>query len=150
MMQSSIESTEIVSGPFGGSIACCLRGCATHHLSSPQQPAWLTFIALRDVGEAERTALAHGGKVLSKAREYPQRGRQKILADPQGAVFAVLHSSSGDPDDGREPGQEADALEEVIRGSLPEARWPAGLRIFGAPAGLDRVAAGALGTARRD
>ncbi len=64
-----------------------------------RQPAWLTFIAVRDVGEAERKALAHGGKVLSKAREYPQRGRQEILADPQGAVFAVLHSSSGDPAD---------------------------------------------------
>jgi predicted enzyme related to lactoylglutathione lyase len=63
------------------------------------QPAWLTFIAVRDVGEAERQALAHGGKVLSKAREYPQRGRQEILADPQGAVFAVLASSSGDPAD---------------------------------------------------
>ena len=64
-----------------------------------KQPAWLTFIAVRDTGEADRTALAHGGKVLSPPRDYPERGRQAILADPQGAVFAVLQSSSGDPPD---------------------------------------------------
>jgi uncharacterized protein len=64
-----------------------------------KQPAWLTFIAVRDAGEADRTALAHGGKVLSPPRDYPQRGRQAILADPQGAVFAVLQSVSGDPPD---------------------------------------------------
>jgi len=64
-----------------------------------RQPAWLTFISVLDVGEAEKTALAHGGKVLSPPRAYPKRGRQAILADPQGAVFAVLQSSSGDPAD---------------------------------------------------
>lgn len=64
-----------------------------------RQPAWLPFIAVRDVGEAEQTALAHGGKVLMPPRVYPQRGRQGILADPQGGVFAVLESSSGDPPD---------------------------------------------------
>jgi uncharacterized protein len=64
-----------------------------------KQPAWLTFIAVRDTGEADRTALAHGGKVLSPPRDYPERGRQAVLEDPQGAVFAVLQSSSGDPAD---------------------------------------------------
>jgi uncharacterized protein len=64
-----------------------------------KQPAWLTFIAVRDVGAVERTVVAHGGRVLSPPRAYPQRGRQSILADPQGAVFAVLESSSGDPPD---------------------------------------------------
>jgi predicted enzyme related to lactoylglutathione lyase len=64
-----------------------------------KQPAWLTFIAVRDATEAGQTAVAHGGKVLSAPRNYPQRGRQSILADPEGAVFAVLQSSSGDPAD---------------------------------------------------
>ena len=64
-----------------------------------KQPAWLTFIAVRDAGEADQTAVAHGGKVLAPPRDYPERGRQAILADPQGAVFAVLQSSSGDPAD---------------------------------------------------
>lgn len=67
--------------------------------AEPKRPAWLTFIAVRDTGEADRIAVAHGGKVLSPPRDYPERGRQAILADPQGAVFAVLQSGSGDPPD---------------------------------------------------
>jgi predicted enzyme related to lactoylglutathione lyase len=64
-----------------------------------RQPAWLTFISVRDVGAAQRITVAEGGKVLSKPRSYPQRGRQAVFSDPQGAVFAVLQSSSGDPPD---------------------------------------------------
>ena len=64
-----------------------------------RQPAWLTFIAVRDVAAAGRTILAHGGKMLTPARSYPDRGEQAVFADPQGAVFAVLQSSSGDPED---------------------------------------------------
>ncbi|MBZ5590572.1 MAG: hypothetical protein LAO05_18635, partial [Acidobacteriia bacterium] len=37
--------------------------------------------------------------VVFEPRSFPQRGRQAVLADPQGAVFAVLASSSGDPAD---------------------------------------------------
>src|ERR1700722_14121212 len=51
-----------------------------------RQPAW-------------RTIVAHGGKMLTPMRSYPDRGRQAVFADPQGAVFAVLQSSSGDPED---------------------------------------------------
>jgi hypothetical protein len=32
-------------------------------------------------------------------RNYPQRGRQAVLADPDGAVFAVLAVEDGDPPD---------------------------------------------------
>ncbi len=73
---------------------------------TPRQPAWLTFIAVRDVAAAQRSALANGGKILSPAKDYAQRGRQSVLADPDGAVFAVLASSSGDPPDVlAEPGE---------------------------------------------
>jgi predicted enzyme related to lactoylglutathione lyase len=64
-----------------------------------RQPAWLTFVAARDLDVAEKAVLAHGGKVLSPPRTHSRRGRQAIFADPQGAVFAVLQSSSGDPAD---------------------------------------------------
>ena len=64
-----------------------------------RQPAWLTFISVRDVAETERSILSHGGKVLAPPRIYADRGRQAVFADPQGAVFAVLQSSSGDPQD---------------------------------------------------
>ena len=64
-----------------------------------RQSAWLTFIAVSDVAAAKRAALAHGAKVVSDAKSYPERGRQAVLADPEGAVFAVLASSSGDAPD---------------------------------------------------
>ena len=64
-----------------------------------RQPAGLTFIALGDVDAAKRNALAHGAKVLAEPKTYAQRGRQAVFADPDGAVFAVLASSSGDPPD---------------------------------------------------
>jgi uncharacterized protein len=63
------------------------------------QPAWLTFLAVRDVDAAQQAALQHGGKVLSEAHYYPHRGRQAVLADPDGAVFAVLAAEGGDPPD---------------------------------------------------
>lgn len=71
-----------------------------------RQPAWLTFIAVRDVDAAKRIALAHGAKVLAEPRTYAGRGRQAVFTDPEGAVFAVLASSNGDPADYlAEPGE---------------------------------------------
>ena len=64
-----------------------------------RQSAWLTFIAVHDVDSAKKAALALGAKVLSDSKGYPQRGTQAIFSDPEGAVFAVLASSSGDPGD---------------------------------------------------
>ncbi len=64
-----------------------------------RQSAWLTFIAVRDVEVAKRAALSGGAKVVSDSRNYPARGRQAVLSDPQGAIFAILASSSGDTPD---------------------------------------------------
>jgi len=64
-----------------------------------RQPAWLGFLSVRDVDAAEKIALQHGAKVLFEAHSFPDRGREAVFADPQGAVFAVLASSSGDPPD---------------------------------------------------
>jgi uncharacterized protein len=71
-----------------------------------QQSAWLTFISVRDVDAAKRAALTHGAKVVADSRTYPARGRQAVLSDPEGAVFAILASSSGDaPDFLASPGE---------------------------------------------
>lgn len=64
-----------------------------------RQSAWLTFIAVRDVDATKRNALAHKGKLIADSVTYSMRGRQAVLADPEGAVFAILASSSGDPPD---------------------------------------------------
>lgn len=63
------------------------------------QSAWLTFLAASDIDAVEHAAVAHGAKVLAEAKDYPMRGRQCVLSDPEGAVFALLSSSSGDTPD---------------------------------------------------
>jgi uncharacterized protein len=79
--------------PVGGLFQRAVRS------GEQRQPAWLTFISVPDVFAAQRNILAHGGKLLKPPRIYPNRGRQAVFTDPQGAVFAVLQSSSGDPQD---------------------------------------------------
>ncbi|MGA8865257.1 MAG: VOC family protein [Gallionella sp.] len=64
-----------------------------------RQPAWLGFIAVSDVDATKTIALQNGAKVLFEPHNIPDRGREAVFADPQGAVFAVLASSSGDPPD---------------------------------------------------
>jgi predicted enzyme related to lactoylglutathione lyase len=67
--------------------------------SEYRQPAWLSFFAVGDVDAAKKVALQNGAKVLFEPHSIPDRGREAVFADPQGAVFAVLASSSGDPPD---------------------------------------------------
>jgi len=64
-----------------------------------RQPAWLTFIAVGDVDATEKLAVQNGAKALREPHDVPDRGRQAVFADPQGAVFAVIASSSGDTPD---------------------------------------------------
>jgi len=64
-----------------------------------QQSAWLTFLATNDIDGVKRLAVSHGAKILTDIRSYPMRGRQCVLSDPEGAVFALLASSSGDTPD---------------------------------------------------
>ena len=70
-----------------------------------RSPAWLGFFSVRDVDAATQIALQNGAKVLFGPRTVPDRGREAVFADPQGAIFAVIASSSGDPPDSpAEPG----------------------------------------------
>lgn len=71
-----------------------------------RQPSWLSFIAVQNVDATEKVAIQNGAKVLREPHDVPVRGRQAVFTDPQGAVFAVLASNSGDPPDVlAEPGE---------------------------------------------
>lgn len=76
-----------------------IAGLAQRPLRDGQarQPAWLSVMAVADVDAARKLAVAQGGRVLVEPHDRPGRGRSGVLADPQGAVFGVLASSSGDP-----------------------------------------------------
>jgi predicted enzyme related to lactoylglutathione lyase len=68
-----------------------------------REPSWLEFIAVQDVDVAVRNAVNAGGRTLRPPHSYAARGRQAILADPQGAVFGIMASFSGDPVDALAP-----------------------------------------------
>jgi hypothetical protein len=63
------------------------------------KPRWFGYISVPSVDRAQRTVLKNGGRVLAPPRKMPNRGEQAVLADPEGAVFGVIKSSSGDPED---------------------------------------------------
>lgn len=57
---------------------------------SPQdEGSWLVFFAVPDCDRAAEMAEERGGRVLRGPADLPM-GRYTVLADPQGAVFAVL------------------------------------------------------------
>lgn len=78
-----------------------VAGLVQHSMRAGEkrQPSWITFLAVQDVDAAKRAVLGLGGTVLREPRTYNSRGRQAILADPQGAAFAVIASFIGDAPD---------------------------------------------------
>jgi predicted enzyme related to lactoylglutathione lyase len=63
------------------------------------EPRWFGYISVGDVNRAQRAATNSGGRVLAPPQNMPKRGEQAVFADPEGAVFGVVKSRSGDPAD---------------------------------------------------
>jgi uncharacterized protein len=63
------------------------------------RPRWFGYLSVPSVEKALRAATEAGGRVLAPPQKFPRRGEQAVFADPEGAVFGVLKSSSGDPPD---------------------------------------------------
>jgi len=60
---------------------------------------WLPLMSVPDAARAAQQADASGGKVLVPAKTFPGRGEVAVLADPEGALFGVIRTASGDPAD---------------------------------------------------
>jgi predicted enzyme related to lactoylglutathione lyase len=60
---------------------------------------WISLMSIPNVIHATQYAQGRGGKVLIAPADLPHRGAHAILRDPQGAVFGVLRSSTGDAPD---------------------------------------------------
>jgi hypothetical protein len=86
---------------------------------------WLPFFSAVDVDATFQQALKAHAQVRSEPENLPLRGRQARLTDPEGAVFAIVTSSSGDPSDDPNPR----ALSTWGTPSLL-ARDPAGEAVF--------------------
>ena len=63
------------------------------------RPRWFGYISVDKVEKALRAVTKAGGGVIAAPRNLPKRGEQAIFTDPEGVLFGVLKSSSGDPQD---------------------------------------------------
>jgi predicted enzyme related to lactoylglutathione lyase len=63
------------------------------------EPRWFGYISVPSVERAQRAVTQAGGRVLAAPQKMPRRGEQAVFADREGAVFGVVKSSSGDPED---------------------------------------------------
>jgi len=63
------------------------------------KPRWFGYLSVAQVERAGRAVTKAGGKVLAAPKPFPKRGEQAVFSDPEGALFGVLKSSSGDPPD---------------------------------------------------
>ncbi len=61
-------------------------------------PHWIVYVATPDVDATVAEAQRLGGKVLKGASDIPNMGRYAVLADPQGATFAVYSPPESPPD----------------------------------------------------
>ncbi|HEX7374525.1 MAG TPA: VOC family protein [Steroidobacteraceae bacterium] len=60
------------------------------------------WVGIASVGDPQLVAgrvINAGGKVLMAPRKLGTRGDAAVFADPEGGVFGVLHSATGDPED---------------------------------------------------
>ncbi|MFB7451314.1 MULTISPECIES: VOC family protein [unclassified Streptomyces] len=57
------------------------------------KPSWVPYFAVEDADATSRSVQGNGGQVLMPAADIPDVGRIAWLADPFGAIFAVLKPS---------------------------------------------------------
>jgi predicted enzyme related to lactoylglutathione lyase len=74
-------------GPFGGvrTLPDAARAAGPH---------WLAYIGAPDVDATVQTAQRLGARVMMGATDIPAAGRMAVLADPQGAAFALYSAPS--------------------------------------------------------
>jgi predicted enzyme related to lactoylglutathione lyase len=68
-------------------------------------PNWMAYIAVPDVHETTAKAQSLGGHVYVEPQEIPNVGSFAVLADPQGAVFAVFTPKEEMPGQDEPPGK---------------------------------------------
>ncbi|HEY7409577.1 MAG TPA: VOC family protein [Vicinamibacteria bacterium] len=68
-------------------------------------PHWLAYVATADVDETVEQATGLGARTLVPGTDIPSVGRFGVVADPQGAVFAVYSAASPREQPEVKPGQ---------------------------------------------
>jgi len=73
-------------------------------LNDVSESRWVSYLSVPNVDDAVAIVRAEGGKIHVEPRDVPDRGRLAVIADPQGAILALLTATGGDPPPDRVPG----------------------------------------------
>jgi predicted enzyme related to lactoylglutathione lyase len=114
-------------GPFGGvrTLPDAARAAGPH---------WLPYIGTPDVDATVQTAQRLGARVTMGATDIPDTGRMAVLADPQGAAFALYSSGAGS-----QAGSSSPASQEFSWHELTTSDPIAALRFYGELFGWQEV-----------
>jgi hypothetical protein len=114
-------------GPFGGvrTLPDAARAAGPH---------WLPYIGTPDVDATVQTAQRLGARVTMGATDIPNTGRMAVLADPQGAAFALFSPAPGSQSGG------SSGSEEFSWHELTTTDAIAALRFYGELFGWEEVA----------
>ncbi len=85
-----------------------------------ERSQWVILMSVPDVDGATERLLADGGTVLTPPTDIADRGRMAVVADPQGALLALLQAKGGDPEE-FEPGYGDFLWDELWTGSVEDA-----------------------------
>ena len=92
-------------------------------------PNWITYVSTPDVDKTVARVKTLGGKVYHGPEDIPNVGRFAIVADPQGATFAVFKGEGEQPAT-PEPGPGFFSWHELTT-SDPSAAWRFYSELFG-------------------
>jgi uncharacterized protein len=88
--------TLVLSGdtPIGGMVYVLPREPAKYPTSR-----WVGLISVGDVAATAALVEKQGGKVVVTPRKAGNRGTEALFTDPEGGMFGVIDSATGDPED---------------------------------------------------
>ena len=118
-------------GPFGGvrTLPDAARAAGPH---------WLPYIGTPDVDATLQAAQRLGARVNMGATDIPDTGRMAVLADPQGAVFALFSAPAGSQAGSNSSG--SPTSQEFSWHELTTSDAAAALRFYGELFGWQEVA----------
>ncbi len=77
-----------------------VAGLVPRSTSNENRPSrWIGYIAVDDIAATLATVTKAGGTIRAPLRNFPDRGQQAIVGDPEGTPVGLLQSSSGDSAD---------------------------------------------------
>ena len=119
------ETKDVPMGPGEPYSLCLLSGKDIAGITKSKAPAhvpphWIPYIGVDNVDASAAKAKELGGKVLGEPMDIPNVGRFAVIADPQGAAFALYKHATPPPDEPERPPVSSFCWEELAT-SDPEA-----------------------------